>query len=248
VQAQILNLLEDLQAEFGIAYLFIAHDLSVVEHIADRIAVMYLGEIVEIGTPEELFSPPQHPYTEALLSAVPEPDPGWDGDRIILEGTVPSPLDPPSGCKFHTRCPRVIPPADLQFEQEEWRAVRSLATRIETGNIPLDSLREEHDVSDPVEFNEVVRAEYGIPSELTDTEAERILTEAIEALNDGSFEEATAAIGDAFETPCTVHEPELQPVEDSEIACHLYDSRYQDGSIDETAAGGPSPSVSESDD
>ena len=105
VQAQILNLLEDLQDEFGLSYLFIAHDLSVVEHIADKIAVMYLGEIVEFGTAEEVFEPPYHPYTRSLLSAIPEPDPLWEGDRVILEGNVPSPIDPPSGCKFHTRCP-----------------------------------------------------------------------------------------------------------------------------------------------
>ena len=105
VQAQILNLLMDLQEEFGLSYLFIAHDLSVVEHIADRIAVMYLGEIVEVGETDEIFSPPYHPYTRALLSAIPEPDPLWEGDRIILEGTVPSPINPPDGCKFHTRCP-----------------------------------------------------------------------------------------------------------------------------------------------
>ncbi|MEF8830277.1 MAG: dipeptide ABC transporter ATP-binding protein [Halobacteriales archaeon] len=105
VQAQILNLMEDLQEEFGLSYLFIAHDLSVVEHIADRVAVMYLGEIIEKGTVEEVFSPPYHPYTYSLLSAIPEPDPLWEGDRVLLEGTVPSPIDPPSGCKFHTRCP-----------------------------------------------------------------------------------------------------------------------------------------------
>ncbi|NHN57634.1 MULTISPECIES: ABC transporter ATP-binding protein [Halorussus] len=105
VQAQILNLLEDLQDEFGLSYLFIAHDLSVVEHIADRIAVMYLGEVVEFGTTEEVFSPPYHPYTRSLLSAIPEPDPLWEADRVILEGNVPSPMNPPSGCKFHTRCP-----------------------------------------------------------------------------------------------------------------------------------------------
>nr|WP_313695922.1 oligopeptide/dipeptide ABC transporter ATP-binding protein [Halobaculum sp. XH14] len=105
VQAQILNLLEGLQDEFGLSYLFIAHDLSVVEHIADKIAVMYLGEVVEFGTTEEIFSPPYHPYTRSLLSAIPEPDPLWEGDRVILEGNVPSPIDPPSGCKFHTRCP-----------------------------------------------------------------------------------------------------------------------------------------------
>ena len=105
VQAQILNLLEDLQDEFDLSYLFIAHDLSVVEHIADRIAVMYLGEIVEVGTVEEIFSPPYHPYTFSLLSAIPEPDPLWEADRVLLEGSVPSPMNPPSGCKFHTRCP-----------------------------------------------------------------------------------------------------------------------------------------------
>jgi peptide/nickel transport system ATP-binding protein len=105
VQAQILNLLDDLQDEFGLSYLFIAHDLSVVEHIADRVAVMYLGEVVEVGPTEEIFSPPYHPYTHALLSAIPEPDPLWDGDRVLLEGSVPSPMNPPSGCKFHTRCP-----------------------------------------------------------------------------------------------------------------------------------------------
>nr|WP_265110429.1 dipeptide ABC transporter ATP-binding protein [Halosolutus halophilus] len=116
VQAQILNLLEDLQDEFGLSYLFIAHDLSVVEHIADRIAVMYLGEIVEVGTAEEIFTPPYHPYTHALLSAIPEPDPLWQGDRVILEGSVPSPLDPPSGCKFHTRCPIA------QEDCSEWEA------------------------------------------------------------------------------------------------------------------------------
>jgi peptide/nickel transport system ATP-binding protein len=114
VQAQILNLLQDLQDEFGLSYLFIAHDLSVVEHIADRIAVMYLGEIVEVGTAEEIFTPPYHPYTYALLSSIPEPDPLWEGDRLILEGSVPSPLDPPDGCKFHTRCPIA------QDECSEW--------------------------------------------------------------------------------------------------------------------------------
>lgn len=117
IQSQILNLLRDLQGEFGLTYLFIAHNLAVVKYISDRVGVMYLGKIVEMTDTREMFANPLHPYTRALLSAIPEPDPTRRGKRIVLTGDVPSPINPPSGCRFHTRCPvahemckRIAPP------------------------------------------------------------------------------------------------------------------------------------------
>jgi oligopeptide transport system ATP-binding protein len=130
IQAQIVNLLEDLQAELGLTYLFVAHDLSVVRHISDRIAVMYLGKIVELADRKTLYDAPRHPYTKALLSAVPIPDPVVEAtrERVVLGGEVPSPLNPPSGCVFHPRCPiavdrcpREVPPL-REVVAEHWAA------------------------------------------------------------------------------------------------------------------------------
>ncbi len=117
IQAQIINLLKDLQEEFGLTYLFISHDLSVVEHISDDVGVMYLGSLVETGTKKNIFQNPLHPYTKALLSAAPVPDPTAKRNRIILEGSIPSPANPPSGCKFHTRCSECMDICKVEIPQ-----------------------------------------------------------------------------------------------------------------------------------
>src|SRR6187455_2225897 len=134
VKAQIVNLLQDLQKELGLALLFISHDLAIVEHMTHRVAVMYLGKIVELGAKRQIFAAPKHPYTEALLSAVPVPEPGANRQRIILKGDVPSPINPPKGCRFHTRCPyafdrcRVEEPILRPVEAEHLAACHLLDT------------------------------------------------------------------------------------------------------------------------
>ncbi len=129
IQSQILNLLVELQQELNLAYLFIAHDLAVVKHISDRIAIMYLGRIVESGPGEALYRNPQHPYTQSLISAIPVPDPHQKSQRILLKGDVPSPINPPSGCRFHTRCPRAT---EICKEQEPALAAQAGTGGIET--------------------------------------------------------------------------------------------------------------------
>ena len=128
IQSQVLNILKDLQQEFGLTYLFIAHNLSVVEHVSDRVAVMYLGKMVEMTTREELFRNPLHPYTKALMSAIPVPNPRLKRQRVILKGDVPSPLNPPRGCRFHPRCPVAVErcsqeePAFREVSPDHWVA------------------------------------------------------------------------------------------------------------------------------
>ena len=146
IQAQVLNILKELQRDFGLTYLFIAHNLSVVEHFSDRVGVMYLGRMVEVATRDELFADPLHPYTQALMSAIPVPDPTASRQRILLEGDVPSPLNPPSGCRFHTRCPLAFDKCSQEEPQLKDYGVEHFAAcwLLETGITGASKISDEY--------------------------------------------------------------------------------------------------------
>src|SRR6056297_468609 len=228
VQAQILNLLEDLQDEYGLTYLFIAHDLSVVRHISDRVAVMYLGEVVELGPVDEIFTDPRHPYTRALLASVPRADTDEaDRDVETLSGDVPSPRNPPSGCRFRTRCPQVIPPDDVDVDQAAYREVMDYRERLESGDLTLDAVRElaSDAGEDPATVDdEVVRKT--LWAELFDRDLtgddRATVADSFDRLFTGDREGAVAVLRERFASVCEREAPTLQD-RDHPAACHLYD-------------------------
>ncbi|EMA60659.1 peptide ABC transporter ATPase [Halorubrum lipolyticum DSM 21995] len=243
VQAEIINLLEDLQDEFDLTYLFIAHDLSVVRHICDRVAVMYLGNIMEIGPTEELFTDPANPYTHALLSAIPKPDPTASRDRITLHGTPPNPRYPPSGCPFSTRCPaRIRPDGYEELDDDLWdslnsfreilrermRAERSIRERLrerfgmETRFATMDDTYEElfGDVAVPDEVEEIL-------TEVADTAGDHDEAEALDRFNQafGSVCDGVGASGVDEGVKPAFH----QVSESGRLSyCHRHESEYRE--------------------
>jgi peptide/nickel transport system ATP-binding protein len=214
VQSDVLALLDEIRREYDIAVLFISHDIDVVRLFCDRLAVMYLGEIVEKGRVEEVLDFPAHPYTRVLLGSVPSLDPG---DRALarpLTETVPEPSDPPSGCRFHTRCPEVISPDGVELEREHWQAVAELRFTIQADELP-----ERVHGADAT----TVRDHFGIAETLPDDAVERAVSEAVAAVSDGDVERAAERLADAVPTICERQSPVDADHEGRPVACHRYD-------------------------
>jgi peptide/nickel transport system ATP-binding protein len=233
IRASILDVFERLQSELGLTAVYISHDLSLLKHICDRIGIMYLGELVEVGPANEIIENPQHPYTQALVSSVPRVDPDADRDRIELVGEVPDAIDVPSGCRFHPRCPKLVPPEDVSLEQDTWRAVANLRRDLLDGDLSLA----DNDETDPDE----IRRAYDVPGELLDSRVDDVLEEALAAYVAG--EDAEGADGDAFdrlrdalESPCERGPiPTYQATAVQRSQCLLHDP---DGPYDVSRADG----------
>ena len=238
VQAEVINLLEELQEEFGLTYLFIAHDLSVVRHICDRVAVMYLGHIMEIGPTEELFVDPANPYTHALLSAIPEPDPTAEKDRITLHGTPPNPRYPPEGCPFSTRCPGRIRPEEYDhLDDELWNRLNTLREALRERARADRSLKErlgellgrEPRFGTIDEVYEELFGDLEVPDEVRS-----VLDDIAERVSDRDEAAALEVIKTEFGGPCEGFDPEYHAVSDTgrRSYCHRHADEYR--SPDET--------------
>lgn len=249
IQSEILDLLEQFQADLGLAIVFISHDLSVIREICDRVAVMYLGEFVEVGPTEKLFKDPKHPYTRALLSAIPTPDPTDSGLGVTLTGTVPDPSSPPSGCRFHTRCPEVIQPDEIDIPQENWRQIIEFRTQLDNDGIDLENIveagmirsdrqssdfpsREPTDIDDR-QLKRWIREEYNFPATLSDVKAEEALREAVELLIAKQEEAASKRLKELFTTVCETDNPGLKPCgANHDTACHLLQDESDTTTVD----------------
>ena len=238
VQARIINLLEDLQDSLGLTYLFIAHDLSVVRHIADEVAVMYLGRIVERGPTEQVYTEPNHPYTVSLLSAIPGSGSPWEGERVTLRGSPPSPRDPPSGCQFATRCPAKIRPDDPELPEATWRALDELRMVFRTRARSERSLPE---IVKGVLGMEVAGEELSsIVEDLLDgleygPGVETVVEEAVDLGSKGRDREAAERLREAFGSRCDREEPGVYDHGGGQSRCLRHEAGYE-GVVETIAA------------
>ncbi|MEZ3164993.1 oligopeptide/dipeptide ABC transporter ATP-binding protein [Halorubrum sp. RMP-47] len=245
VQARIINLLEELQETLGLTYLFIAHDLSVVRHIADRVAVMYLGNIVEIGPTTNVYQSPQHPYTVSLLSAIPGSGSPWEGERVTLPGTPPSPRTPPEGCPLATRCPAKIRPDDWSLSPAAWKAIDAvqavLYRRAGESQPVVGSLARRLGLRDGDEFEATVEE---LLNDVTlPRDAHAVVDDVVGLAAAGETDAAIERFNSTFGSVCeTVHPNATQHAESWHSACHRHDDEYAD--VGETIGSRDRPPVS----
>ena len=223
IRANILNILRRLRSEHDLTYGLISHDISLVRNMCDRTGVMYLGEFVELGDTADVVDDPKHPYTEALVASVPTPDPTSTREQADIRGETPSARNPPAGCRFHTRCPKVIPPADYDVDQERFRELMDLRVDLRNGSLRLDIAQRRADSEDPdAVVDHLLKERFS--GEFVDSEVASVVEDALEQFAVGNTAKATELLADAFTSPCERESPELQQLEDGRlVACHLYD-------------------------
>jgi peptide/nickel transport system ATP-binding protein len=237
VQSAILSLLADLQSARDLSILFVSHDVRTVRRFCDRIAVMYLGEVVERGPVEAVLDDPQHPYTRALVDAVPSLDPAERGGLRTLAGDVPDPADPPAGCRFHTRCPAVVPPDEYDLDGDAYRGIVRLRVRVGDGDLDPATARreaagsgEDSTTVDDERVRASLREAHGVPAELTDESAEAELSAALSAFLDGDVADAHERLSSSFESVCERRAPETHETATGAAACHRHDPEVAAGS------------------
>lgn len=216
IRASILDVFERLQSELGLTALYISHDLSLLKHVCDRIGIMYLGQLVEVGPADEIIDNPQHPYTQALVSSVPRVDPDAKRDRIELVGEVPDAIEVPSGCRFHPRCPKFVPPENVDLNGDLWRSIANLRHDL----LQDDLTAHEDDETDPLRIREA----YEIPEKVSDSRVEELLDDALTAYVTGSGTDALIRLKDSLESPCERKPiPTYQATEVQRSKCILHD-------------------------
>lgn len=220
IRASILETFNGLQENLGLTAVYISHDLSLLKHMCDRIGIMYLGELVEVGPASQIINDPQHPYTQALVSSVPIIDPDIERERFELVGEVPDPVNAPSGCRFHPRCPEIVQPDGYDFDQETWRNVANLREEVLQG-----SLEDKHTPAD-------IRADFDVPETLSDSSADSVLSDALSELVEGGHDDARRVLREEFTTPC-----EEPPIETYDVGEDQWSKCVLHGREEESAAG-----------
>lgn len=226
VQAQILNLLQKIQDEFNLTTVIISHDISVIHYLCDKVLVMYLGQIAEIGPTEAVFTERAHPYTKTLLDSVPKVG-VTDAEHVEVDPDIPSPRDPPEGCRFHTRCPDVIPPTDYELEQEEWLSVFKYKLDVKSRELTKEKLVELTDnrgidINSEAQVKRLVRKRYDIPESLSDRAAESVLEESFALLISDDTDAVLDLLNAEFRSPCEASNPDSITVSNDHTAnCHL---------------------------